>query len=117
MLGRVIFGPDDDFKLHESQGAFPAFIRLQRQVSYFGDQAGVDGLLRHISDDQVSCQVLRMLWEDREEENIPYIPFFEWPDISDVAFKDLIRALTCLDPSRRITAREALQHRWFLDIE
>lgn len=61
MLSRVVFGPDEDFKMHESKGALPAFIRLQRQVSYFRDQAGIDGLLRHISDDQISCQVLQML--------------------------------------------------------
>ncbi|KAJ5578368.1 uncharacterized protein N7459_007332 [Penicillium hispanicum] len=117
MLGRVIFGPEEDFEVHESKGALPAFIPLQRQVSYFGDQAGIDGLLRHISGDHISCQVLRMLWEDREEDHIPYIPFSEWPDVCDVACKDLIWALTSLDPTRRITARQAVQHRWFVDIE
>ncbi|KAH4906954.1 hypothetical protein HBI80_070960 [Parastagonospora nodorum] len=80
ILGRVILGPDDDFKLHESKGALPAFIRLQRQISYFGDKGA------------------------------------EWPDV-DSTFKDLIRGLNNLDPSQRLTARQALEHPWFNGIE
>lgn len=112
MLGRVIFGPDDDFHKHEAQGALPALIRLQRQVSYFGDQEGVDGLLKHIADDDTSCQVLRMLWGDRAEEHIPYRPFSQWPDIGDAVFKDFIQGLTNLDPKKRLSARQALEHPW-----
>lgn len=75
MLGRVIFGPDEDFRKHQTQGALPALIRLQRQVSYFGDSEGINGLLKHITDDEISCQVLRMLWDGRSDEHIPYKPF------------------------------------------
>ncbi|GIK02025.1 hypothetical protein Aspvir_006068 [Aspergillus viridinutans] len=113
MLRRVIFGPDDDFRKHQSQGALPAFIRLQRQVSYFGDPEGINGLLKHIGDDEISCQILRMLWDERAEEHIPYTPFSEWPDVVDPAFKDLIRQLTNLDPAKRVTACQALEHPWF----
>lgn len=95
----------------------PYLIRLQRQVSYFGDREGVEGLLKHIGDDDVNCQVLRMLWEDRHEEYIPYKPFSEWADVTDVVFKDLIRELTNLDPANRITAAEALEHPWFTDVQ
>ncbi|RFU28457.1 hypothetical protein B7463_g7894, partial [Scytalidium lignicola] len=116
MLGRVIFGPDDDFRKHQAQGVLPALIRLQRQVSYFGDQEGFNGLLKHIADDNISCQVLRMLWEGRSEENIPYKPFSQWPDVSDVMFKDFIEQLTNLDPRKRITARQALEHPWLSDL-
>ena len=56
LLGRVIFGPDDDFQKHLVQGALPEMIRLQRQVSYFGAQEGVDGLLKHIGDDDTNCK-------------------------------------------------------------
>ena len=55
MLGRVIFGPDDDFQKHQAQGALPALIRLQRQVSYFGDQEGLNGLMEHVGDDEINC--------------------------------------------------------------
>ncbi|OBT74544.1 hypothetical protein VF21_07538 [Pseudogymnoascus sp. 05NY08] len=116
LLGRVILGADDDLQKHVAQGALPYLIRLQRQVSYFGDQEGVEGLLKHIGEDDVNCQVLQMLWEDRHEDNIPYKPFSEWADVTDVVFKDLIRGLTNLEPAKRINARQALEHPWFADV-
>lgn len=73
----------------------------------------MNGLLKHIADDDTNCQVLRMLWDERSEEHIPYKPFPEWPDVGDTAFKDLIRGLTNLDPTKRVTARQALEHPWF----
>jgi serine/threonine protein kinase len=39
-------------------------------------------------------------------------PFPRWYPV-DPQFKDLVGKMTCLDPLRRITAREALQHPWF----
>lgn len=117
MLGRVIFGRDEDFEKHQAQGALPALIRLQRQVSYFGDREGLNGLLTHVSDDETNCMVLRMLWDERSEEYIPYKRFSEWSDVGDAVFKDLIRGLTNLDPTKRVTAREALEHPWFAGCE
>ncbi|KAI9926092.1 hypothetical protein AWENTII_008831 [Aspergillus wentii] len=111
MLGRVILGPHDDFEKHYSKGALPVYIRLQRQVSYFGGREGIKGLLRHISDDEISCEMLRMLWDDRFEE-IPYIPFSEWPGVTDPVFKDFIQELTNLDPAKRLTVRQELEHPW-----
>jgi serine/threonine protein kinase len=102
--------------MHQKQGVFPAIIRLQRQVSYFGDHDGVNGLLRHLQEDEVNCQVLKLLWDGRTDEDIPYKPFAEWPEVVDPAFKDLIRGLTNLDPAKRLTARQALEHPWFMDL-
>ncbi|PKX93466.1 putative calcium/calmodulin dependent protein kinase [Aspergillus novofumigatus IBT 16806] len=116
VLGHVILGPDDDFRTHEMQGVFPAIIRLQRQVSYFGDHDGVNGLLRHLQDDESSCQVLKMLWDGRTDEDIPYKSFSEWPEVVDPAFEDLIRGLTNLNPTKRLTARQALEHPWFMGL-
>ncbi|KAB8216258.1 putative calcium/calmodulin dependent protein kinase [Aspergillus novoparasiticus] len=59
ILGRVIFGPNDDFRKHEAQGE------------------GLNGLMKHIGDDKISCQVLQMLWQERHEEHIPYRLFSE----------------------------------------
>ncbi|KAI1165544.1 kinase domain-containing protein [Nemania serpens] len=117
VLGRVIFGPDDDFRKHELQGALPTFIRLQRQVSYFGTQDGVNGLMKHVGDEEVNCEALRMLWEDRTADSIPYKPFSEWSDVGDAEFKYLIQGMMNLDPTRRITARQALEHPWFAGLE
>lgn len=115
MLGRVIFGYDDDFQKHEAQGALPFCIRLQRQVSYFGDQEGFDGLMRLVGEEEVNCEVLRPLWEFRMEDDIPYRPFSDWPDVSDSEFKDVVCKLMNLDPFKRITASQALEHPWFKD--
>ncbi|KAI1200349.1 kinase domain-containing protein [Nemania serpens] len=116
LLGRVIFGPDDDFRKHEAQGALPTFIRLQRQVSYFGTQDGLNGLMKHVGDEEVNCEVLRMLWEDRAADYIPYKPFSEWSDVDDADFKDVIQGMMNLDPTKRITARQALEHPWFASL-
>ncbi|KAK1150266.1 hypothetical protein N8T08_000168 [Aspergillus melleus] len=115
VLGRVIFGPDNNFWQHQAQGALPRFIRLQRQVSYFGDEQGISSLLRHIGDDEINCHVLRMLWDERTDEHIAYKPFTEWPDVVDAAFMDFIERLMNLDPTKRLTAREVLEHPWFGD--
>lgn len=66
VLSRVIYGPDEDFVHHEAQGALPAIIRLQRQVSYFGDSEGLNRLMTYVGNKEVNCQVLLMLWEDRD---------------------------------------------------
>ncbi|WPH03102.1 kinase domain-containing protein [Acrodontium crateriforme] len=112
ILGRVIFGRDKDFDYQESQGNIAPVIRLQRQISYFGDEKGVQGLLEHVGHSDV-CEVLRAMWEDRNQAAIPYKHFSTWPEITDECFRDLILKLTNLDPGSRLTAREALGHPWF----
>lgn len=116
MLGRVVFGRDDDFQKHEAAGALPFLIRLQRQVSYFGNEGSVNGLMKHIGDLEFDRHLLRTLYEDRNDESIPYRLFEEWDDVEDQCFRDLILKLMNLDPGKRITAREALDHPWFEDV-
>lgn len=88
-------------------------IRLQRQASYFGDQDGLDGLMKHVGDKEINSQVLSLLWEERTAEYIPYKSFSEWPDVQDEAFKDVVKGMMKLDPTKRLTARQALEHPWF----
>jgi serine/threonine protein kinase len=73
--------------------------------------------MKHVGDEEVNCQVLRMLWEERTEDYIPYEPFSNWSDVDDAAFKDLIQGMTNLDPTKRITAHQALEHPWFAGFE
>jgi serine/threonine protein kinase len=117
MLGQVIFGADEDLRNFEAQGVFPHIVRLQRQVSFFGHREGLKGLITHVSDEEVNCQVLGMLWDDRTADYHSYRPFSDWPNVTDEKFKDLIRSMTNLDPRKRVTAREALEHPWFSDCE
>ena len=42
----------------------------------------------------------------------PRKPFGKWYFV-DTLFRDLVCRMTNLDPARRITALEALQHPWF----
>ena len=72
--------------------------------------------MKHVGDEEANCEILGMLWEDRAADYIPYVPFSEWEDV-DSTFKDLIQGLNNLDPSRRLTARQALDHPWFEGIE
>jgi serine/threonine protein kinase len=48
-------------------------------------------------------------------------PFASWTfgrdDLEMPDFKDLVAKLTCLNPSARITAQEALGHPWFGGVE
>ncbi|KAK4122596.1 kinase-like protein [Parathielavia appendiculata] len=46
-----------------------------------------------------------------EDGNPPRLPFGRWQQV-EPKFMDLISTVTCMGPSRRITAREALQHPW-----
>ena len=85
---------------------------LDRQISYFADLEGFKGLLKHLGDSPW-CQVLEVLLNDFSKEH-PHEPFDLWDmEPLDSDFKDLIAGLTNFDPARRITADEALSHRWF----
>lgn len=113
MTGKVTLGRDEDFYKHISLGVYQILIRLQRQVSYFGDAEGVEGLLKHLGDDEVNKETISSLWEGRNDEKIPYKPFTTWPEAEDEAFRDVIKGMTNLDPSKRLTALEVLKLPWF----
>jgi serine/threonine protein kinase len=87
---------------------------LRRHISLFGtDAESFLGLVRHVCGEETG------LWFDRFEDLInnfseeePRGPFARWMWL-DEEFRDLVGKMTNLDPARRITAREALGHRWF----
>ena len=88
---------------------------LERQISYFADLESFDGLLRHLGDSPW-CQVLEALRDGFNKEN-PREPFVRWSmEPLDSDLKDLIGGLTNFDPTKRLTAGEALSHKWFHDV-
>ncbi|KAH6710896.1 calcium/calmodulin dependent protein kinase [Leptodontidium sp. MPI-SDFR-AT-0119] len=96
------------------EGEEPLAVVLERQISYFADEEGLNGLLRHLGDSPW-CQVLETLRDGFNKTN-PRKPVSLWKGI-DKDFRDLVTGLTKFDPSKRLTAKEALQHPWFGDVE
>ena len=88
-------------------------VRLQRQISYFPGRESFNGLISHVGDNPLSCQVLGMLWDDRGADYHSYEPLRRWIDISDESFRELVIGLMHLDPGRRMSAQQALAHPWF----
>jgi serine/threonine protein kinase len=88
-------------------------IVLERQLSYFSDLEGVNGLIRYLGDSPWA-QFIGMVAADFNAAN-PRRPFALWQDI-DSDFKDLIVQMMNVDPTQRLTADEALAHRWFSDV-
>ena len=71
--------------------------------------------MKHIGDDEMHCQALQMLWEGKDDDHARYLPFSKWQGVDSPAFTDLVRHMTSLDPTKRITAVEAFEHPWFAD--
>lgn len=87
---------------------------LRRHISIFGtDTESLQGLARHVCRDGDGPWLERFgdLAESFGEQE-PRRPFAGWMFV-DESFRDLVGKMTNLDPARRITAREALDHPWF----
>ncbi|KAK0736786.1 serine/threonine protein kinase [Apiosordaria backusii] len=85
---------------------------LTRHVSYFGDNDGFQGFLEHVGEDNA----MFFAFIEVAVQVKPRTPFSLW-DYLDLEFRDLITKMTNLDPNKRITAREALEHKWFTGVE
>ncbi|KAI9709528.1 MAG: hypothetical protein M1820_003288 [Bogoriella megaspora] len=88
---------------------------LRRHISYFGDEHGFRGLLKHIGEENVFFERLIALAADFDLER-PREPFAHWL-LVDPEFRDLITKMMNLNPAKRISAREALEHPWFRQSE
>ena len=107
MLKQLVFAVRD---IDLADGEEPLAVILERQISYFADEEGLGQLLNHIGDNPW-CEVLQVIKSGFNEHN-PRKPFSLWVGV-DEDFKSLIGGLMCFDPAKRLTAHEALAHRWF----
>jgi serine/threonine protein kinase len=101
---------------YTDQGALTSMVRLQRQISYFGDRDGINGMLTHVGDDEISLQLLSNAYDGKDDDNHGYKHFSTWPEIKDDAFKDLVLSMMNLDPKRRVSAKQALEHPRFKSV-
>ncbi|KLJ13792.1 hypothetical protein EMPG_11291 [Blastomyces silverae] len=111
MLQNIIFRIDSEGLTEEEKERLVA----RRLLSHFGDSPGLVGLVEHLDYDAAPWRdlVLDVIKEFSLEN--PRKPFSMWENV-DECFRDLITKMTSLDPARRITAREALEHPWFQDV-
>ncbi|RFU29242.1 hypothetical protein B7463_g7109, partial [Scytalidium lignicola] len=107
MLDEMIFRASDE----ELSGDDSWWYILRRHISFFADEDGFKGLLQHIGEENIFFERLIALAGDFDAER-RRSPFMMWNYV-DVELRDLIVKMTNLDPGRRITAREALEHPWF----
>lgn len=89
---------------------------LAKHISYFADEDGFKGLLQHIGQDNLFFDRFIDLAADFSKSGKLRQPFAVWEYV-DVELRDLITKMTNLDPTKRITAREALEHPWFRRVD
>jgi serine/threonine protein kinase len=89
---------------------------LYRHLSYFAtnDEHPFEGLLAYLGEDNPEREVFEAIEEHFKD--VPRNPLLTWqhPALDDEV-KDLISRLCRLDPRERITAKEALEHRWWTE--
>ncbi|KAN0115152.1 kinase-like protein [Hyaloscypha variabilis] len=112
MTRRIIFKVEEEDL--EEGAVEPLAVILERQISYFADEEGLNAFLKYLGDSPW-CHVLEVLRDGFNKTN-PRKPVTLWKGI-DEDFRDLITGLTKFDPAQRLTANEALRHRWFEDVE
>ena len=103
----VIFAVDES-ELGEGEEILAHVI--ERQISYFADEDGIQRFLEHIRESPWA-EIFRVICDGFDKEH-PRVPFALWEGV-DTVFRDLVCRMTAFDPAKRITAREALKHPWF----
>ncbi|KAI4624129.1 uncharacterized protein J4E87_005628 [Alternaria ethzedia] len=82
-------------------------------VSYFSDLEDMEGLITYL-EDSPWIGYLNFVMANFSED-YPRRPLCLWSDL-DEDLKDLLTKMMSMDPKRRITASEALAHKWFADV-
>ena len=112
MLGRIIVRIETQQLSDEERER----TVVRHLLSHFGDREGLGGFVDHLDDGETAAWrdlVLDVVKEFTADK--PRKPYSMWEDV-DESFRDVITQMTSLDPKRRITAREALQHPYFRDV-
>lgn len=97
----------------------PLAVVLERQMSYFAEEADLNAFLRYLGDNSEWVEIYRAV-ASAFAEGQPRRPFGRWEGIEveqDDLFRDLVLGLTRFDPAKRLTAQQALEHEWFRDVE
>lgn len=92
------------------EGVDPLAVIIERQISYFADEDGLNRFLKHLGDNPW-VRVFEVIRDGFDQET-PREPFAFWNGV-DSDFKRLVCAMTRFDPGKRITARQALEYKWF----
>lgn len=109
MLDHMVFQLSDA----ELGGDMAWWHILRKHVSHFGHVDGIQGLLEHLGPENPFFErVIALVQDFTDERPRQPEPFALWHYV-DADFRELMGKMTNLDPKRRITAREALQHPWF----
>lgn len=117
ILRTIIFAPSTEEL--EDPDMEPLSIILERQLSYFAEPDTFDAILHHLGPESPWCEVFNAVRSGFNDPN-PRKPFRLWKGEKpgfDQDFKDLVGGMTNFDPAMRITAREALAHKWFANVE
>ncbi|RDW65692.1 uncharacterized protein DSM5745_09431 [Aspergillus mulundensis] len=100
-------------------GADRWYYTLRQHIGLFGNPESLQGLLAHIGEDNIWHRRLTELID--QEKSAPLTmrrPLSVWGNNTlQLDLLDLAMKMTDLDPTKRITAREALAHPWFGSIE
>ncbi|KAK0745117.1 kinase-like domain-containing protein [Apiosordaria backusii] len=91
-------------------------LKLERWFNYFGDADALKELLQQVEDEPNRWYgYFNRLIKERDFDSRQPLPGLE--NHHDLGFLDVITKMTHLDPNKRITAREALDHEWFADVK
>ncbi|KAM5443600.1 RIBULOSE-phosphate 3-epimerase [Microsporum ferrugineum] len=112
MLRKIIFHTDGEC----TSNAEKERIIVKRLLSHFGDGPGLVGLLEHLEDDSAEWRDILVAVVDEFTPDDPRKPFSMWDDV-DETFRDIVGRMTSLDPARRTTAKDALEHPWIQGIQ
>ncbi|RAL05525.1 kinase-like protein [Aspergillus ibericus CBS 121593] len=107
MANRMVLRvPDDQLN---AEDAWRHILPLH--LSYFANIDGLEQFLDHIGEENPYFQRMLELVSTFGPEN-PLLPVKGWTFL-EPELRDLVEKMTPLDPRRRITSKEALEHPWF----